>query len=159
MRYASGSHVMSQDPASAAIDVREKLKAAISSLEDIIPAPVQQGPVEPVTEETIRAVLKSRRNRERHFPADLFADPAWDMLLELYAAALGQRRMSVSSLCSGGAVPPTTALRWIGALEKHGLLRRSKDPFDGRRVFVALSEDALRAMRSYFGANPAAVGC
>ncbi len=33
----------------------------------------------------VRRMLRQRRMREQYFPADLFADPAWDMLLDLYA--------------------------------------------------------------------------
>jgi DNA-binding MarR family transcriptional regulator len=103
----------------------------------------------------VRSVLAWRRERDRYFEAGLFADPAWDILLELYAAELGQRRMAVSSLCIGAAVPATTALRWIRLLEKKGLVVRSADPFDGRRVFVALAEDAVKAMDRFFAKVPA----
>src|SRR5437762_3206264 len=48
----------------------------------------------------VRAILRARRSRDRFFDASLFADPAWDMLLELYLAELlGERRLSVGSLC------------------------------------------------------------
>lgn len=103
-----------------------------------------------VTEQQVLSILKARRSRDRFFDADLFADPAWDILLELYAAELGQRRMSVSSLCGGSGVPATTALRWIKTLEVNGLIRRRNDPMDGRRSFLFLSEKAVRAMSAYF---------
>lgn len=102
----------------------------------------------------MRSLLKARRDRTKFFPENLFADPAWDMLLELYAAQLCQHRLSVSSLCAGSGVPPTTALRWITTVEKNGLLTRSSDPLDGRRVFVQLSEKGADAMSSYFASNP-----
>ncbi|QIK78860.1 hypothetical protein G7077_08090 [Sphingomonas piscis] len=75
------------------------------------------------------------------------------MLLELYSAHLGQRRLSVSSLCGGSGVPPTTALRWITTLEKQRLIARRNDPMDGRRVFVELSFSGVEAMDAYFQAN------
>jgi len=46
----------------------------------------------------VRQMLRQRRMREHYFPADLFADPAWDMLLDLYAARLERQPVSVSSL-------------------------------------------------------------
>src|SRR3546814_4705778 len=61
----------------------------------------------------VRRMLRQRRMREQYFPADMFADPAWDMLLDLYAARLDRQPVSVSSLCIAAAVPATTALRWI----------------------------------------------
>jgi hypothetical protein len=60
-----------------------------------------------------RRYLRHRRERERLLP-DLFADPAWDILLDLFAASIERRPVSVSSACVAAAVPPTTALRWIG---------------------------------------------
>lgn len=94
----------------------------------------------------VRAILKARRQRDRSFEDGLFADPAWDILLELYAAELGGCRMSVSSLCIGAAVPATTALRWIKHLEQKALVSRALDATDGRRVFVSLSHKASTAM-------------
>lgn len=100
----------------------------------------------------IRAVIRSRRMRAQFFTGELFADPAWDMLLDLFAAELERRRVSVSSLCIAAAVPPTTALRWIGTLHDAGLFERHADPSDRRRAYIALSQKALEGMRSYVSA-------
>ncbi|WP_066798365.1 winged helix DNA-binding protein [Sphingomonas soli] len=100
----------------------------------------------------IRALIRSRRLRGQFFPADLFADPAWDMLLDLFAATLEKRRVSVSSLCIAAAVPPTTALRWIGTMHENGLFERQADPSDRRRAYIALSAKGLEGMRSYVAA-------
>lgn len=117
--------------------------------------PVVRAPDQQVSERDVRALIKLRRNRDRFFDAELFADPAWDILLELYAAALGQLRVPVTSLCSGAAVPATTALRWIGQLEERGLITRRPDPTDGRRCFLMLSSDGFEAMNGYFRTVPA----
>ena len=97
----------------------------------------------------VRRMLRQRRMREQYFPADLFADPAWDMLLDLYAARLERQPVSVSSLCIAAAVPATTALRWIKTMTDAGLFLREADPLDGRRIFIALSEGAAEAMARY----------
>ncbi|MBO9696524.1 MAG: winged helix-turn-helix transcriptional regulator [Sphingopyxis sp.] len=100
----------------------------------------------------VRRVLRQRRMREQYFPADLFADPAWDMLLDLYAARLERQPVSVSSLCIAAAVPATTALRWIRTMTEAGLFVREADPHDGRRIFIALAEGACDALARYFDA-------
>ena len=100
----------------------------------------------------VRRVLRQRRMREQFFPADLFADPAWDMLLDLYAAQLEGQPVAVSSLCIAAAVPATTALRWIKTLTDTGLFERQSDPRDGRRIFIGLSPKAAQAMERYFAA-------
>jgi DNA-binding MarR family transcriptional regulator len=98
----------------------------------------------------IRRILKWRESRERIFGEPLFADPAWDMLLELYAARLSDRNESVSSICLASRVPSTTALRWIRHLENTGWIDRAQDPHDGRRYFLRLTDKAEAAMERFF---------
>lgn len=102
----------------------------------------------------IRDIIRARRLREDLFGAGLFADPAWDILLDLMAARIEGRSVAVSSLCIAAAVPATTALRWIKQLTDTGLLRRVADPDDGRRVFIELTDNAATAMATYFAAVP-----
>ena len=104
----------------------------------------------PLSVDVVRSVIRARRLRARFFTEELFADPAWDMLLDLTQAELAQHRVPVSSLCIAAAVPATTALRWIKSMTDSGLLVRRADPHDGRRVFVELSPAASGAMRAYF---------
>ena len=109
------------------------------------------GEIPAVSIETVRQVIRARRLRARFFDEELFADPAWDMLLDLLQAEIAQHRVPVSSLCIAAAVPATTALRWIKTMTDAGLFKRRADPHDGRRVFIELSPDASRAIRRYFG--------
>jgi len=102
--------------------------------------------------QAIRRVIRARRMRDAFFPAGLFEDPAWDMLLDLYAAELEGLRVSVSSLCIAAAVAPTTALRWITRMTDLGLLVRKPDPADRRRAFLAMSGQARTGMRNYLTA-------
>ena len=100
----------------------------------------------------VRSIIRARRLRDQYFRGGLFADPAWDMLLDLMAARLENNRVAVSSLCIAAAVPATTALRWIKALTDRGLFVRSADPQDGRRVYIELSDDAARGLTAYLRA-------
>lgn len=103
-----------------------------------------------VSAELVRQVIRARRIRARFFDETLFADPAWDMLLDLLQAEIAQHRVPVSSLCIAAAVPPTTALRWIKTMTDAGMFQRRSDPHDGRRVFVELSAGASESIRRYF---------
>ena len=103
-----------------------------------------------ISADKVHAVIRARRLRTRFFSENLFADPAWDMLLDLLQAEIAQLRVPVSSLCIAAAVPATTALRWLKAMVQDGIFIRRADPHDGRRVFVELAPDASRAMRRYF---------
>lgn len=105
-----------------------------------------------ITPTEIRRSIRARRLRDQFISRDLFEDPAWDMLLDLFAADLERAQVSVSSLCIAAAVAPTTALRWIGRLTDAGLFERLPDPADRRRAFMTLSPRARMAMRSYWQA-------
>jgi Winged helix DNA-binding domain len=107
---------------------------------------------ETMTAQQLRGIIRVRRLRDQFFDSQLFADPAWDMLLDLMAAQLERVQVAVSSLCIAAAVPPTTALRWIKTMTDAGLFERVADPDDGRRIFIQLSESASSAMQRYFNA-------
>jgi len=98
----------------------------------------------------VRKIIRQRQLRARFFEGDLFADPAWDMLLDLTAARVEHVRVSVTSLCIASGVPPTTALRWIGQMTDAGLLQRVDDETDRRRAFITLTDKAADAMARYF---------
>ena len=108
----------------------------------------------------VRTIIRQRQLRAKFFDAELFADPAWDMLLDLTAARAEHTRVSVTSLCIASGVPPTTALRWIGQMSQAGLLERVEDESDRRRAFIALSDPAADGMARYFaelGRSPKAI--
>ena len=98
----------------------------------------------------VRRVIRQRQLRARFFDSELFADPAWDILLDLTAARAEHKRVSVTSVCIASGVPPTTALRWISQMSEAGLLERIEDETDRRRAFIALSDRAADAMARYF---------
>jgi len=107
----------------------------------------------PCTEASVRNIMQARLARNSCFPGDLFSDPAWDMLLDLYAAELGQFRVSVTGLCIASNAPTSTALRWINTLEQQKLIERHPDPLDGRRFFMSLTRDAVQRLERYFAAQ------
>ena len=105
----------------------------------------------------VRAVQAARRRRVALFDADLFSDPAWDILLELYALHLEQQRASVSGLYLASSVPGSTALRWVAKLERDGLVVRTDDSLDARRSWIKLTADGVERMRCFFEMLPLAI--
>ena len=98
----------------------------------------------------VRKLIAGRQARAKYFDGELFADPAWDMLLDLTAAHAEHQRVSVTSLCIAAEVPATTALRWIKQLVDCGVFERVADPNDRRRAFIGLSDKSTEAMARYF---------
>ena len=98
----------------------------------------------------MRKIIRQRQLRSEFLAGELFADPAWDILLDLTAARAEHTRVSVTSLCIASGVPPTTALRWISQMVEAGLLVRVEDESDRRRAFIELSDKAADAMARYF---------
>lgn len=102
------------------------------------------------TTEFLRTLYQERQLRNDLFgDPDLFAEPAWDILLDLAIHEGEGRRVSVTGACIGSGVPATTALRWVNALEKKGLIERHQDTLDHRRVFVTLSKLGRAHMRNF----------
>jgi DNA-binding MarR family transcriptional regulator len=93
-----------------------------------------------------RRILAMRRLRDRLLGA-FFAEPAWDILLELYVQSHAGRTVTVSQLSLSTGAPATTALRWINTMAKEGLLARRSDDADARRVIVSLTADGEASMR------------
>lgn len=86
------------------------------------------------------SIYNARRIRDEIFAySDIFGEPTWEMLLDLAIAEEDGRRLSISDLCIGSCCASTTALRYIKAMEKSGLITREDDWHDGRRTYVRLS--------------------
>jgi len=98
-----------------------------------------------------REFYAGRRRRARYLSADLFGEPTWDILLDLYVAARENRRVPTTSACIGAHVPPTTALRWLRILEMRAMVEREEDGRDGRRTFVKLTERGKTVMEAFLG--------
>lgn len=138
-QFLSMSHSI---PGNMIVNSPERHYSGLPSQEDNSPTRISA--------QQVRAVLRARRLRDQILSPDLFADPAWDILLDLMASYLEGAKVSVSSLCIAAAVPPTTALRWIRQLTDSGLLERHADPADGRRIFIALSNEGVTAVTRWF---------
>ncbi len=98
------------------------------------------------------ALLAERRLRRQHLPAELFHEPAWDMLLALFVAGEDPQPMNIKALVAMADAPVTTSQRWIEHLYKLRLIDRVIDPADRRRVEISLSAMGQDAVTSYLRA-------
>lgn len=97
----------------------------------------------------LRNIIRRRQLRGRFFSDTMFADPSWDILLDLTLARLEGRSVSVSSACIAAGVPTTTALRWIKSLLDEGLLTRRADQKDARRHYIEVNDETLGRMLAW----------
>lgn len=139
------------DPEAAALplplstDRIEEFARRVGMLAELLP----HGEVEASPDEIgafARQLYDERRIRDGSFSGELFGEPAWDIMLHLYAAREEARRVSVASACAAAAVPPSAGLRYLNAMLKLGLITTTPAPQNGDEASVELSEVSRRRM-------------
>jgi hypothetical protein len=92
---------------------------------------------DPLTAEagqTLRAVaerlIAERRKREEYFPAGLFGEPAWDLLLALYVAHDDRRPVPLAEAYQAAKVDSRGGPLLVERLVASGLVARSHDHDD-----------------------------
>ena len=101
-----------------------------------------------------RSEIASRRGRRKTFAGmEVFSDPAWDILLELFVADVIDVRLSVTAVGLDVGVAPTTVIRWISVLEGYGLVKRVCDLADKRRSWICMTNKSRSIMGKYFLEN------
>lgn len=81
---------------------------------------------------------------------ELFGDPAWEMLVDLFIHQAENKNLSISSLCVTANMPMSSALRLVQKLCDAGILSRIADPIDGRRSIINLEPETAQRLRAYF---------
>lgn len=102
-----------------------------------------------VLQKFVRSILKARQRRAEFMDISKFADPAWDIMLDLTSASLEGRSVPALSVGAAANVPMTTALRYVKRLVEDGVIKRWDDPDDKRRSLLALEDRALEGMIQY----------
>jgi hypothetical protein len=104
-------------------------------------------PRDRVLAELAQVLYSSRRRRGKFFEQDLFGEPAWDILLDLFVHYVRNRALRTTSVCVASDVPLTTALRWVTLLERQGLIERGGLEQDKRATLVWLTREGAQAVR------------
>ena len=100
------------------------------------------------TEQQIEWALGIRRARSEILGQALFADPAWDIMLQLFQARLRGRQMKLTDLVTDA--PLSTLVRWAAVLEEHGLITGYFDPLIPSILRIELSERGAAKMARLF---------
>jgi DNA-binding MarR family transcriptional regulator len=123
----------------------------------VLPSIVQNKGREGAARRAAQKFYRARQARGAFFDVTFFGEPGWDILLDLFASEGIGRPASITSACVAAGVPPSTALRWISVLVERGMIERTADIADARRIFLTLTEKSRGALIDYF-ANMAGRG-
>nr|WP_257018147.1 JAB domain-containing protein [Sphingopyxis sp. JAI108] len=101
-----------------------------------------------------RIAARRRLLRQQLFGApELFGDPSWEMLIDLFIHQAEGKDLSITALCIPVGLPLSSALRLVQKLCDAGILRRLRDPIDGRRSIIRLEPASWHRLCAYFGAG------
>lgn len=129
---------------------RQEAEDNVSSLEEFRrTAQKAKSQHEEVTGVFAEAIYRDRQRRAKYLPAIPFAEPAWDMLLDLYFRTCRHERVSISNACTASGVPSATALRWIDILVDSNLVVREADAVDRRRIWLKPTDECMIQLKSY----------
>jgi DNA-binding MarR family transcriptional regulator len=99
---------------------------------------------------TAEKIYNLRRKRDSIFKTELFSDPAWDLLLDLYAAGCAQKTTSITDACLSAGTSPSTGLRWIAILVQNGYVERHDDPVNPEQSHLSLTPSARASLETLF---------
>lgn len=100
--------------------------------------------------ETCRRLITERKLIGGNLGYKLCPAPTWDSLLDLYLAHHQRRPVYLWSLCIAANIPMSSAHRKLAELVDCGLLERTADTSDGRRVSIALTAECRNRLDILF---------
>lgn len=134
-------------------DDYERLAAALARVRDVaargrgeITAAVPTGPEEPTDLDRARMLYAQRRGRDAAAgdDADLFGDPAWDIMLVLFIAHEEDRAVDRDAIAGLARSLPRTIDRWLIVLDARSLVNRGVGAAD--TPIVRLTDAGLAFM-------------
>lgn len=121
-------------------------KAPLDQLKSLLSEERLGRPLE-LTEDHILSILAVRRALAASVGKGLFSDPALDIFLELLAAKLSSRIMSVRDLAIAIEVPESTTVRWVVALDQRGLIKTDDEYGSAANRRVQLTDEAASTFK------------
>lgn len=90
-----------------------------------------------------------RRRRDELFPAELFGEPAWDLLLAMFIARDKSQAMILCKAYKAAGVSDTTGRRLLDRMEEDGLITRRRAPRSRKMRIVELTDLAVARLTDY----------
>jgi predicted transcriptional regulator len=127
-----------------------RLEAALAILRQAsVRVALLSDPLSPEAGHTLRAVAErlyaERRKRDEYFPAALFGEPAWDLLLALFIAHDDGRHVSLTEAFDAARIDQRSGPTVIEKLIASGLVTRSHN----RGNAILLTEHGVDRLSDY----------
>jgi hypothetical protein len=148
-RHASG-------PRNNMEDIVRRLDQLLRTMSELPDPPAGASVVQDGMADAARREYRDRRERERVFGPGIAADPAWDILLDLFIARDEGRDVTVFSVSAATAVAEGTILRCIAQLVEAKLIGRGPQSADPPSITLTLTDPAAAMMSDYFSRTAAA---
>ncbi|WCT72541.1 hypothetical protein PQ455_12955 [Sphingomonas naphthae] len=104
-------------------------------------------PASPVA--AARKLVRFAAARAEALDGDLFANPAWAIMLDLFIAGELNRRATVEHVGKAAHLSEASAARWFTVLSKRGMVELYQSPDgDGRRL-IRLTERSRGKLRDF----------
>ena len=100
--------------------------------------------------ETARRAYAERKSRSKMIGSkEIFGEPAWDLLLDLFIHQSNDEDLTVKSACLHVETSENTTLRWLRVLEHNGLLKSHIDPANPEQQLIHLTPAGYEGMIRY----------
>jgi hypothetical protein len=115
------------------------------------------GPPLPPTKERVQVALEAAQRAVRDRGArsdfvgskDIFGEPAWDILLDLFIRQTNEKQVSARAAMMHAGAGPSTVVRWLSVLEQNDLIETSPDPSDSKQRLIRLTPGGYEGMLRY----------
>ena len=127
-----------------------RLDAVLAILEQAnVRVALLSDPLSPEAGRTLRVVAErlyaERRRREEYFPAALFGEPAWDLLLALFVAHDDGRHVSLDEAYAAAKIDALHGPALVDRLVAAGLVTRSHNRWNA----ILLTEQGMDRLNDY----------
>lgn len=130
-------------------EIARRLDELLRDMADVSsPAEAKAGPKVAVLD-SARRFWRARRERERIFGSALAADPAWDILLNLFISTGEGREATIASASAATGLPEPLVLRCIAHLAEAKLVARQARQSDEKITFLTLTDRAVTMISEY----------
>jgi hypothetical protein len=127
-----------------------RLEAALAILRQAsVRVALLSDPLSPEAGHSLRTVAErlyqERRKRDEYFPAGLFGEPAWDLLLSMFIAQDDGRNFSLPEAYEAARVDPRKGPALVEKLVAAGLVTRSHNKGDA----ILLTDHGMDRLNDY----------